>query len=133
MKRFLFLGLVVCLIGTYACVTTQAVRLGGGPIRPPVPWDRVIIYRTADQVPGKYEEVALITASGDSMWTGEEEMYQEMRKKAGKLGANALILDAMSEPSAATKVVSYVLLGVGGERRGKVLAIYVFPEKKDDK
>jgi hypothetical protein len=31
------------------------------------------------------------------------------------------------------KVVSYVLLGVGGERRGKVLAIYVFPEKKDDK
>ena len=56
-----------------------------------------------------------------------------MRKKAGKLGANAIILDAMSEPSAAAKVVSYALLGVGGERRGKVLAIYVFPEKKDEK
>ncbi|MDI6697608.1 MAG: hypothetical protein QME85_01550 [Candidatus Saccharicenans sp.] len=130
MKKFQFIILVICAVIVHACVTTQAVRLGRGPIRPPVPWDQVIIYRTADQVPGKYEEIALLTASGDSMWTKEEEMYKEMRKKAGKLGANAIILDAMSEPSASTKVISYVLLGVGGERRGKALAIYVFPEKE---
>jgi hypothetical protein len=121
------LGAVIAL--GCGCVTTQAVRLGGGPLRPPVPDSKVIIYRTADQVPGEYEEVALITASGDSMWTEEESMYKEMRKRAGKLGANALILDAMSEPSSATKVVSYVLLGVGGERRGKALAIFILPKE----
>lgn len=134
MVKKLFLICVLGYIALFiACVTTQAVRLGSGPIRPPVPWDKVIVYRTADQVPGDYEEVALISASGDSIYTSEEEMYKAMRKKAGELGANAIILDAMSEPSAATKVISYALLGVGGERRGKALAIYVYPEKKEKK
>ena len=122
---------VLGLLFLCACVSTQAVRLGGGPLRPPVPADEVIIYRTADQVPGKYEEVALLSAKGDSIWTNEEDMYDEMRKKAGKLGANAIILDAMSEPSQTGQVVSYFLFGVGGQRRGKALAIYVFPEEKN--
>jgi hypothetical protein len=128
-KQILIFTIGIVIVLGCACVTTQAVRLGAGPLRPPVPDSKVIIYRTADQVPGEYEEVALITASGDSMWTEEEEMYKEMRKRAGKLGANALILDAMSEPSSATKVVSYVLLGIGGERRGKALAIYILPKE----
>lgn len=106
-----------------ACISTEAIRLGSGPMRPPVPWDKIIVYRTADQVPGKYEEVTLLTASGDSMWTNEEEMYKSMRKKAGEFGANAIILDAMSEISQGTKLAAYALLGVGGERRGKTLAI----------
>jgi hypothetical protein len=109
-----------------ACVSTQAVRLGSGPIRPPVPADRVAIYRTADQVPGKYEEVALLSSSGDYSMTSEEEMYKSMRKKAGELGANAVILDAVSEPSTGGKV-AHAIFGVGGERTGKALAIYVLP------
>jgi len=130
-KRVLFIAVLFLLvILTMNCVSTQAVRLGSGPYRPEVPWNQVIVYRTADQVPGKYEEVALISAKGDSLWTEEEQMYKEMKKKAGKLGANAIILDAMSEPSQATQVVSYWLLGVGGQRRGKALAIYVLPLEK---
>jgi len=129
-SKISFLGLGCLLFFISACVTTKAVRLGTGSDRPPVPEDKVVVYRTADQVLGKYEEIALLSATGDSMWTNEEQMWKSMKKKAGKLGANAIILDAMSEPSAGAKVAS-AFLGVGGaERKGKAIAIYIFPAKE---
>lgn len=125
----LILGLICLLTIIIACVTTKAVRLGTGPTRPEVPENQVVVYRTADQVPGKYEEIALLSSTGEAMWTNEEQMWRSMRKKAGKFGANAIILDAMSEPGAGAKVAS-ALFGVGGaERKGKAIAIYVFPSE----
>jgi len=121
-----------CFLLLTSCVTTQAVRLGAptGQRYDFVPWHQVAVYRTADQVPGKYEEVALLTATGESGWTSESDMWKSMQKKAGKLGANAIILDAMSEPSAGAKIAAAVL-GVGGaERKGKAIAIYVFPPEE---
>jgi hypothetical protein len=50
-------------------------------------------------VPGKYEEIALITAKGSSGWTNEEMMFKKIRETAGKLGANGVILEGLSEPS----------------------------------
>jgi hypothetical protein len=120
------LALGAFLLIAATCVRTTATRLGAGPLRPPVPEHLVAIYRTADQVPGKYEEVALLHSTGDYTATNEEEMFKSMRKKAGEVGANAIILDAVTEPSTAGKV-THAILGVGGERKGKALAIYVFP------
>ena len=40
--------------------------------------------------------------------------------------ANAIILDAVSEPSAGAKVAG-AFLGTGSERKGKAITIYVFP------
>jgi hypothetical protein len=85
----------------------------------------VAVYRTADQVPGKYQEVALLNATGESSWTNEAKMINSMRKKAGELGANGIILDAISEPSAGVKVAA-AFLGTPAERKGKAIAIYVF-------
>lgn len=122
--------LLLCLSVLAACVTTRAVRIGTSISRPSVPWGDVVVYRSADQVPGKYEEIALLSATGETGWTSEETMWNSMRKKAGELGANAIILDAMSEPSAGAKVAAAFLLGSGAERKGKAIAIYVFPEEK---
>ena len=109
-----------------ACVQTNAVRLGNAPVREPVPEDQVVVYRTADQVPRRYEEVALLNAKGEASWTNEEKMFNSMRKKAGEMGANGIILDAIIEPGAGTKVAG-AILGTGAERKGKAIAIYVFP------
>jgi hypothetical protein len=109
-----------------ACVQTNAVRLGNAPVREPVPEDQVVVYRTADQVPRRYEEIALLNAKGEASWTNEEKMFNSMRKKAGEMGANAIILDAISEPGAGAKVAG-AILGTGAERKGKAIAIYVFP------
>ena len=115
-----------------ACVSTQAVRLGSNEIRPPIAPDRVAIYRTASQVPGKYEEVALLSSSGDYNMTNEEAMYRSMREKAGKMGANAVILDSVQEPGTGAKVAS-VLFGTGANRKGKALAIFILPSEETKK
>jgi len=64
------------------------------------------------------------------MWTDEGTMWNSMKKKAAKLGANGVILDATSEPKAGTKVLAAALFGMGAERKGKAIAIYVFPPEK---
>ena len=110
-----------------ACVQTNAVRLGTAPTRAATSPEAVAVYRTASQVPSRYEEVAILNSTGESMWTNEEKMFKSMQKKAAELGANAVILDAMSEPSAGAKVAS-AALGVGGaQRKGRAIAIYIFP------
>jgi len=122
--------LLLCLSVLAACVTTQALRLGTPTSRPPVPWQDVVVYASADKVPGNYEEIALLSSTGNTALTSEKTMWNSMRKEAGKLGANAIILDAMSEPSAGAKVAAAFLLGTGAERKGKAIAIYVLPQEK---
>jgi hypothetical protein len=67
MKKILFFALVASLIFVVSCVAVNVTRLGTGPARPQIPADQVAFYRTADQVPGSYEEVALLNGRGDSM------------------------------------------------------------------
>lgn len=125
MKRFLMLS---ALFALSACVSTNATILNPSPVtRAPFAPDKVRIYRTADQVSGKYEELALLNATGESNWTNEEKMMQSMRVKAGKLGANGIILDAINEAGAGAKVAAAVF-GTGTQRKGRAIAIYVFPD-----
>jgi len=112
-----------------ACVSTNAARLGTAMVRPVVDPEMVAVYRTASQVPRQYDEVALLNSTGMSGWTNEAGMLKSMRREAGRSGANAVVLDAIIEPNAATKVVA-ALIGVGAERKGKALAIYVHPADK---
>jgi hypothetical protein len=107
-----------------ACVSVQSTRLGAGVIRPPVPPDQVAIYRTANQVHSQYEEVALLSAAGQYDWTNEEQMFKRMRKEAGALGANGIILDSITEPSTGAKVANALLL-TPAQRTGKAVAIYI--------
>jgi hypothetical protein len=130
MKKSTLVILIISLAFVTACVSVNATRLGTANYRRPVPADEVAVYRTADQVPGKYEEIALLNAKGDSTWSSEEGMFKQMRKKAGRMGANAIILDAISEPSAGAKIAGAVL-GVGAERKGKAIAIFVFPPERE--
>lgn len=118
------LSLLICLFFLAGCVSVQATRLGGGPVRPPVSEHDVVIYRTAEHVKGTYEEVALLDASGDHSMTNIEQMYAKMRKKAGEFGANAIVLDSLSEPTTGAKVANF-FLGTPATRKGKAVAIFV--------
>jgi hypothetical protein len=117
--------LAVVVAGALAgCVSVQATTLGKGQEREPVAADDVVVYRTADQVREPYEEIALLDAVGESITTGDARMYAEMRKKAGALGANGIVVDSFSEPALASRVAR-VLLGTPALRRGKAVAIVV--------
>ena len=122
------LGLLATVIILGACVSTNATMLGPSPVaRPAVPPDQVRIFRTAAQVPGRYEEIALLNSTGESSWTNEQAMFESMRKKAGELGANGVILDAVTEAGAGAKVAAAVF-GVGTQRKGRAVAIFLLPD-----
>jgi len=130
MKKYLLWIFLLLVCISIACVTVNAVKLGTSPTtRPPVFPEKVAVYLTADKVQGKYEEIALLNASGESTWTNEEQMVDAMKKRAGQLGANAIILDAVSEPSAGAKIAG-AFLGIGVQRKGKAVAIFVFPPEE---
>lgn len=121
-------GLVAAglLLSLSACVTTNASRLGTSASRPALLPQNVALYRVASQVPRQYEEVALLNSTGDSGFTNEAKMFESMKKKAGEMGANGVILDAVSEPGSGAKVAA-AIFGVSAQRKGKALAIWVFP------
>jgi hypothetical protein len=125
-KQWILSRGVILLLLISGCVTTNATRLGSEKYRPPVSPQEVVLYRTAEQVPGRYEEVALLHSTGNSNVTNEPQMYESMRQKAAEVGANAVILDAISEPSAGAKIAS-IVFNTPAERKGKAIAIYVFP------
>jgi len=119
---------VFCMLLLSGCVTTNASMLGAASTQRPVVLPaNVALYRNAEQVPGRYEEVALLNSAGDSGFTNEAKMFESMKKKAGEVGANAIILDALSEPSGGAKVAA-AIFGVSAERKGKAVAVYVFPD-----
>jgi hypothetical protein len=131
MRRVLLAPLLLVL---FACVSTKSTVLNPANQRAAISPQQVVIYRQADQVPGKYQEIAFLDSRGDSVWRSEAAMLNSMRNRAASLGANGIILDAMSEPHQATKVASALLLGwdaVG--RRGKAVAIYVYPADQQPK
>ena len=122
--RLVFLFFVTILS---SCVSTNATMLGTATMhRAAVPVQAVKLYRSADQVPGKYEEIALLHSQGPSTTTNEPQMLESMQKKAAELGANGVILDALTEPSAGAKIAG-AFLGYSPERTGKSVAIYVYP------
>jgi hypothetical protein len=127
---------MVILMGTlagcsHAIVKTQALQLGVVPVRPPVSPDKVAIYKDSTQVPGKYEMVAQLLSSGDYSDTDEEMMYASMRKRAGELGANAIILLDVEEPSTSDKIAGKAPFYGGNlaDRKGKALAVFVLPKQ----
>lgn len=117
------LGAVVFALA--ACVSTSATRLGQGPIRPALPPDSVAIYLTAADVPGRYEQVALLNSKGDVDLTDEKKMYDSIRKKAAEMGANGVILGSTNEPGAGAKVAK-ALFGTSANRKNTAIAIWVF-------
>jgi hypothetical protein len=123
MGKKLFLVSLMLFSG---CVTTTATRLGTSMLHPPLMSNDVAIYRTAAQVPGQYEEVALLYAKGPATMTNEPQMFESMKTKAAEMRANAIILDAISEPSAGAKIAG-AFLGYAPERQGNAVAIYIYP------
>ncbi len=125
-------GALICVAGATGCVAVNATQLGVARQRPAVPATEVVLYRTADQVPGKYEEVALLNAEGSTSFTSEKGMYAKMQQQAGKLGANGVIMDALSEPGPGTKVAA-AIFGVDVNRKGRAIAIFLLPAASSPK
>ncbi len=73
---------------------------------PAVVADSVRVFLTVDEITGEYEQIALIDAYEEGECTGSlcisrDSFLKELKKKAGELGANGIILDVEGLPGAA--------------------------------
>jgi hypothetical protein len=120
--------LVLLAVLLAGCVRTTAIPLGAPVARPAVSPDSVVIYRTAEQVPGTFVEVAILTANGGNV-SGGSRLLAELRKQAGARGANAILLVSTEAPQTATVTRGYRPVGTveSGSYVTKAVAIYVTP------
>jgi len=123
-RKGLMVGAVLAL--TAGCVTARAtlVNPSAAPYAPVAP-DSVIIYTSEAELEDlEYVRVAIIEASGSGEFTEMSDMLEAMRKKAGEVGANGILLPSIDEPSAGARVAAAVF-GTDTERTGTVIAIRV--------
>ena len=105
-----------------ACTSTGAVLLGGtGPYPETDPYE-VRVFLSEDEVPGDYERIALVTARSDAGWTDETDLIRAMQRRAARLGADAIIVGEIREPSTVERVAE-VLTDYEPDRRGRAVAI----------
>lgn len=122
-RKLLLLALPAALL-LGGCVSVHATRIGTPTQYEPVPREHVLVYRTEEEVPYEYEAIAILHAEGDVDGTNERQMIDAARKKAGKLGANAIVLGEFREPRMSTRIAAAVF-DVPVERKARFLAIRV--------
>jgi hypothetical protein len=85
----------------------------------------VSVYADAGHVPYDYYEVALITAEANSAYNGNGDLLKSIRTQAARLGANAVIVDALGTTHNTVKVVGAVLGSNDAERKGRAIAVWM--------
>ncbi len=89
----MFRRILIAAALTAACASTQATMPDpSSPQRLPVCPAGVQLFTDQSKVGSPYTEVAILTWHDDDPTSGIEKMIKSQRKKAGELGANALIL-----------------------------------------
>ncbi len=113
---------ILCLLS--ACVQTNASLMDTSVRMARTCPAAVKLFSSPSKVMAEYHEIALLNATGSSMYTNESNMAGSMRKKAAEVGGNGIIMGNIDEASAGAKVAAAVF-GTGTERKGKAVAIYI--------
>ena len=95
---------------------------------PPVPADQVWVFFSEDEIEYDFTRIALFHLERDATWTQESKMIEKAKKKAGEMGANAIVLRDMHEPSDGAKIASE-FLGTTVERRGAIAALRIHDDE----
>jgi len=118
------------LLLAFACVSTKGIYLDPTSQKyTPVSPDSVRIFISESELDSlNYIKIAIIEATGSSEFTSQTGMINAMRKKAGKLGGNGVLLPQIKEAGAGAKVAG-AFLGTGTERKGNAVVIRVLGKK----
>lgn len=91
--------LVLILTG---CTTVSHTVLM--PNLSPVDLEEVQIFLPGDSLP-PHDRVAILAGSGADNWSNRTQLLDHLRRRAGELGANGVILGQVEESSSGEKIV----------------------------
>jgi len=120
MKPIQLLAVLTLIAGFAGCVSAQATLLT--PVRyAPVPERDVHLYLNVAEVPAECVRIALIHAQANVDLTDEGQMIDASRRRAARVGGNALVLEEVRDPGTGTRVAAEVF-GLPAERKGRMVA-----------
>jgi hypothetical protein len=121
--RMLSIGV---LVGSAACgVKTKTTDINPVLSRQPTCENAIEIYEGRSDVPSSYSELAWIEATGNSVWTTDNQMRDVMKKRAAEVGANGLIANPVQQNRAGVNVIGEAVGARTATARASGLAIWM--------
>jgi hypothetical protein len=116
--------LALALLG--ACGVKKTVT----PISPsfqasPTCPDAIVTYGSRADVPSDYYEVAWVQAEGNSVYTTDNKLQEQIRLGAAKSGASAVVANPVSQAKSGVKVLGEAVGAKSATQKASALAIYL--------
>jgi hypothetical protein len=108
-----------------AGVRKKTVDINPSMNRAPTCAAAIAVYNSRADVPHDYYELAWIEASGNSVWTTDNQLQQQIRNGAAKVGANAVIVNPVTQSKSTVKVLGEVVGTKSATAKASALAIYM--------
>lgn len=93
--------------------------------RPSTCANAIAVYNSRADVPYDYYELAWIEASGNSVWTTDNQLQTQIRNGAAKVGANAVIVNPVQQAKSTVKVLGEAIGANSATAKASALAIYM--------
>jgi len=118
--------LILTTLAASACgVRTQTTDVSPNLSRAATCEAAVDTYTSRSMVPKDYHELAWISAEGNSVYTSDGKITDQIKKKAAQVGANAIIVNDFKESGATIKVIGAALGSSSADAKVSALAIYM--------
>ena len=85
----------------------------------------IAVYNSRADVPYDYYELAWIEASGNSVWTTDNQLQTQIRNGAAKVGANAVIVNPVTQSKSTVKILGEAIGANSATAKASALAIYM--------
>jgi hypothetical protein len=124
------LPLILSTLAASACgVRTHTTDISA-MTRSPTCDEAVDVYTSRAAVPHDYYELAWISAEGNSVYTSDGKITDQIKKKAAQVGANAIIVNDFQESNATAKVIGAAVGANSADAKVSALAVYM-PAESD--
>ena len=85
----------------------------------------IAVYNSRADVPYDYYELAWIEASGNSVWTTDNQLQTQIRNGAAKVGANAVVVNPVTQSKSTVKILGEAIGTSSATQKASALAIYM--------
>jgi len=85
----------------------------------------IAVYNSRADVPYDYYELAWVEATGNSVWTTDNQLQQSIRNGAARAGANAIIVNPVEQAKSGVKILGEAIGTKSATQKATGLAIYM--------
>ena|ERR1700682_2079824 len=124
-NKGLTLALALAVSAACAGVKTKTTDINPSMSRAPTCAAAIAVYNSRADVPYDYYELAWIEASGNSVWTTDNQLQTQIRNGAAKVGANAIIVNPVQQAKSTVKILGEAVGASSATQKASALAIYM--------